>query len=315
MQAETTYTVVKIDYYWARVMKETAPSDEIFVGIVNLEFPKARPAAKRKEREKSPHKASIKSPDRHTAVTVGLNEEGDQRKHVSRAVSSAVCPPPPPLPLELWIEILGYLTDKEHLPTSWQSCRRVSRLLKAAAEKAYLYVCIRKWKVHLKLGYRRLARRPGQVEGNGRRSPVTALLRFQKLAYATEGGDMAGQEGQQRVYFHDPEMQPPPWGLTDEHLDDDDTALVVRCGARGPLELVVGSGAYNRGSLDVMLDIPNPGASLAGVALRVDRDRRTVSCLWQPLLSTFLCNAHEGNPYAFYGTYGKKKPGRIVRGV
>jgi hypothetical protein len=248
---------------------------------------------------------------------MGCLEEGDQRKHVSRAVSSAVCPPPPPLPLELWIEILGYLTDKEHLPTSWQSCRRVSHLLKAAAEKAYLYACIRKWKVHLKLGYRRLARRPGQVEGNGRRSPVTALLRFQKLSYATEGGGIAGQEGQQRVYFHDPEMQPPPWGLIDEQLggDDDDTALVVRCGARGPLELVIGSGAYNRGSLDVMLDIPDPGASLAGVALQVDRDRRTVSCLWQPLLSTFLCNAHEGNPYAFYGTYGKKKPGRIVRGV
>jgi hypothetical protein len=79
------------------------------------------------------------------------------------------------------------------------------------------------------------------------------------------------------------------------------------------MDLIVGSGAYSVGTLDAMLDIEDGG--LPSIQLEVNREARTLSYLWKPLLSTFLDNAHEGNPRAFYGTYGNTKPGRIVRGI
>lgn len=216
----------------------------------------------------------------------------DQHKQASPAYSACHS-----LPLEVWIEILGHLTDKAHLPTTWQSCRRVSRHFKIAAEKAYIYECVQRWKIHLLLGYRKLAPRPGSdVE---RRSSVTILLKFHKLS--PDGN---------RIYFHDPEMKPPRWGID---CLGGDSHLVARCLRRGNMELIIGSGAYSVGTLDAMLDIPE--GDIPSIELELDREKRTASCLWKPLLSTFLFNAHEGNPRAFYGTYGKKKPGRIVRGI
>lgn len=202
-----------------------------------------------------------------------------------------------PLPLEVWIEILGYLTEKEHLATTWQSCRRVSHLLRVAAEKAYAYDCLRRWRVHLLIGFRKLPPRPGSSVA--RHSTVASLLRFQKLSPDGE-----------RIYLHDPEMKEPRWGID---LIGGDLHLVARCLRRGNMDLIVGSGAYSVGTLDAMLDIEEGG--LPSIDLEVDRVARTASYLWKPLLTTFLVNAYDGNPRAFYGTYGKKKPGRIVRGV
>lgn len=201
-----------------------------------------------------------------------------------------------PLPLEVWIEILGHLTDKEDLCASWQSCRRVSRLLKVAAEKAYTYGCIRRWRVHLQLGYRKV-RRPGS--GAERTTTVNTILRFRRLSADGE-----------RVCFHDPEMTPPSRGID---WYGGDLHMVARCLKRGSMDLMVGSGAFSVGTIDVMLDIEE--GDLPGIALEVDREARTASFLWKPLLSTFLDNALEGNPRAHYGIYGKKKPGRIVRGI
>ncbi|KAK6073857.1 hypothetical protein SCUP515_06779 [Seiridium cupressi] len=201
------------------------------------------------------------------------------------------------LPLEVWIEILGYLTDKAHLSTTWQSCRRVSHLFKVAAEKAYEYNCIRRWKVYLLLGYRHLPPRPGSnVE---RSTTVATILRFQKLS----------PDGQ-RIYFHDPEMKPPRWGI--DRIGGD-LHLIVHCLKRGSMDLIVGTGAYSLGTLDAMLDIEE--GDLPSIDLEVDRQARTLSYRWKPFLSTFLANAYDGNPRAFYGKYGKMKPGRIVRGI
>lgn len=216
---------------------------------------------------------------------------------MSGSVDTVVYRPCPPLPLEVWIEILGYLTDKEDLPTLWQSCRSVSHLLRVAAEKTYKYNCLGRWKLHLLLGYRRLPVRPGSnVE---RHSAVTSLIQFQRLS-----------EDGERVFFHDPGMRPPRWGID---WYGGDLNLVARCMRRGNMDLAVGSGASIVGTLDVMLDIDD--GDLPSIELEIDRKARTASYLWRPLLSTFLGNAVEGNPRSFYGTYGRKKPGRIVRGI
>lgn len=79
------------------------------------------------------------------------------------------------------------------------------------------------------------------------------------------------------------------------------------------MDLAVGSGASIVGTLEVMLDIEE--GDLSSIELEVDRRARTASYLWKPLLSTFFDNAFDGNPRGFYGTYGRKKPGRIVKGI
>ncbi|KAH6652405.1 hypothetical protein BKA67DRAFT_573893 [Truncatella angustata] len=201
------------------------------------------------------------------------------------------------LPLEVWIEILGYLIDKDHLSTTWLSCRRVSHLLKSAAEKAYTYDCIRRWKVHLLLGYRKLGPRANST--TERWTTATTLLKFTKLSPDGE-----------RIYFEDAGLGAPRWGV--DQLGGD-LHLVARCLRSGTMELIIGSGAYSVGTIDAMLDIKE--GDLPSIELDVNRETRIVSYQWRPLLSTFLENAHDGNPRAFYGTYGKTKPGRIVRGV
>ncbi|KAI1860521.1 hypothetical protein JX265_009920 [Neoarthrinium moseri] len=204
----------------------------------------------------------------------------------------------PPLPIEIWIEILSYLTDKRNLPTSWQACRRVSHVLKAAAEEAYKSTCLRTWQLHLLLGTRKCRPRLGAT--SERRVKVTATMSFDKMS----------PDGQ-RVFLHYPHCD--YWGLEDVDLIAGDLRLVVQCLPGGAMELWIGSGCSKVGSMSPMLDVGEGG--LPGMALEVDREARTVSYYWRPLLSTFLANAHDGNPRAFYGIYGKKRPGRVVRGV
>ncbi|ETS77301.1 hypothetical protein PFICI_11175 [Pestalotiopsis fici W106-1] len=212
----------------------------------------------------------------------------------------APLPACPPLPLEVWIDILGYLTDKAHLPTSWQSCRRVNRLLKTAAEKAYLYGRIPKCKVHLQIGHRRIPPRQGNfVE---RHRSVSVPLRFDKMS----------PDGQ-RVYFCDPDMSPPPHHRGD--LDDfaGDARVVAECRRSGSMALAIGRQAHGISTYEPMLNIPE--GEIPGIAMEIDYERRIVSYLWKPLLSTFLCNAHDESPYVFYGKHGKQIPGRVIRGI
>ncbi|KAL0259057.1 hypothetical protein SLS55_006562 [Diplodia seriata] len=52
---------------------------------------------------------------------------------------------PPALPIELWMHILGSVSDTESLPRLWFAARGTSRLLRAAAEAAFPAAHLRRW--------------------------------------------------------------------------------------------------------------------------------------------------------------------------
>lgn len=101
----------------------------------------------------------------------------------------------PALPFELWVHILGSVTDSCYLPRIWLHCRRVSHAFRAATEMAFADVYLPQMKVCVELsrllelsfdglsGDRTRARfrhRPGAADGEARplRIPVELQRRL-----------------------------------------------------------------------------------------------------------------------------------------
>lgn len=57
----------------------------------------------------------------------------------------------PELPIEIWIRILGFVSDFRYLPRTWLNCRRVSHAFKAATEMAFTDVYLTQMTIRVEM--------------------------------------------------------------------------------------------------------------------------------------------------------------------
>ncbi|KAH7033522.1 uncharacterized protein B0I36DRAFT_110186 [Microdochium trichocladiopsis] len=69
-----------------------------------------------------------------TMAPVAKSGQDAKSKDMKSKEISSKCPP---LPLELWIRIIGFVTDSRYIPRAWLNFRRVSSSFKAATELAF----------------------------------------------------------------------------------------------------------------------------------------------------------------------------------
>ena len=90
-------------------------------------------------------------------------------------------PSPPSLPLELWVQIIGSITDSRYLPRVWLNFRRVSRTFKEATEMAFISTHLR----HAELSFRECQASVHDLQANLVYPHV--ILRFDRLARDDRG--------------------------------------------------------------------------------------------------------------------------------
>ncbi|KAH7057252.1 hypothetical protein B0J12DRAFT_738049 [Macrophomina phaseolina] len=170
--------------------------------------------------------------------------------------SSSNCPP---LPFELWVRIVASITNSNLIPHVWLSCRRVSRLLRAATEEAFL---IRHLKPRTRITFGDL----GMVrDRRGKKVYLKLVLAFDRLAEGDRG----------RAVFRDAKVDAKVRGRGVEE------ALVERW--KDAMRLYRGGGDG-----DGRIDLPPYTVAVRQVVndselpgLEVDYERREVSFDWR----------------------------------
>ncbi|GME65408.1 hypothetical protein GTA08_BOTSDO02129 [Neofusicoccum parvum] len=170
----------------------------------------------------------------------------------------------PELPFELWVRIISSVSNSNLIPSLWLSCRRVSRLVRAATEEAFLARHLRP-RTRVRFGDLGVT-----VDRRGRRAYLALALRFARLS-----------KDRARAVFAD---ATPEERLRDRGVYD---ALLARW--RDAMRLYQGDGNGCRNDLppytvavrQIVNDTELPG-------LEIDYERREISFDWRAMFDMFF---------------------------
>ncbi|KAL2752318.1 hypothetical protein ACRALDRAFT_1065480 [Sodiomyces alcalophilus JCM 7366] len=190
----------------------------------------------------------------------------------------------PPLPPEIWCQIIASITDSRYLPRIWLNLRLTSRFLKSVTERVFADLHLRRSRLEF------LAFDP-VTDAHGDPRPLDFILEFDRLS---DDGSRAIYADKELHANHGPERLCPTDALAyPDRVDTVHQALV--CQWRRRVEDYTAPPPHNRREVPPHVLVVRRVANDTELPdLRVDYDAFEVSFLWRPALTALFAEEEYG---------------------